>query len=288
MGSPCEVRLYAPEQGTAQQGAKIAIDEVQRLEKKYSRYRDDSITAQINSGKKLKIDGETAGLLDYADLCYQHSEGLFDITAGVLRRAWNFKSQILPKDEAINETLPLIGWSKVHWNKPYLELPIAGMEVDFGGYVKEYAADSAAIKCRQAGFAHGLVDLGGDISIIGPHPDDSPWRVGIRHPYQADNALATIHILQGGLASSGDYERGMTVNGKRYAHILNPLTGWPVENGFIAVSVMAEQCLIAGTSSTIAMLKGADEGAIWLESLELPHVWMDAQGQVGGALATQQ
>jgi thiamine biosynthesis lipoprotein len=163
-------------------------------------------------------------------------------------------------------------------------LPLAGMQLDFGGFVKEYAADRVAALCRELGLRHGLVDLGGDLAAIGPHPDGSPWRVGIRHPRAPAGAIASIAFSAGGIATSGDYERCMVVDGKRYAHVLDPKTGWPV-SGLASVTVAASHCLIAGTASTIAMLKGAQGGPAWLDRLGLPNLRVDADGNQTGPLA---
>ena len=287
MGSPCELRLYANDKKTASQIANDAIAEVNRLEKKYSRYRNDSVTTKINNsaGNKngIKIDTETALLLNYAQVGYEQSAGLFDITSGILRKAWDFRSNKIPEQQEIEALLPLIGWNKLIWNPSILCLPLQGMELDFGGYVKEYAADVAANFCILAGIQGGLVNLGGDICIIGPHPDGSPWKVGIRHPRNPSMPMSFVMLSKGGLASSGDYERFMMVDGIRYAHIINPHTGWPV-NTLASTSVCAEQCVVAGTSSTIAMLKGEQLGAAWLEELGLPYLCMKQNEEVFGTL----
>ena len=287
MGSPCELRLYANSKASAQEIATDTIAEIDRLEKKYTRYRDDSITTAINNsaGSKqgINVDDETAKLLNYAQVGYEQSEGLFDITSGILRKAWDFRSYIVPNQSDINALLPLIGWNKVEWNAPLLRLPLVDMELDFGGYVKEYAADVAANKCIQAGIKGGLVNLGGDICIIGPHPDGNAWKVGIRHPRNPNMPMSFVYLSKGGLASSGDYERFMIVEGVRYGHILNPKTGWPV-NSLASASIYAEQCIVAGTSSTIAMLKGEDYGIRWLEELGLPYICMNQQEKIFGTL----
>ena len=287
MGSPCELRLYANREQNAQQVANEAIAEINRLEKKYSRYRDDSVTTAINvsAGKKpcLEVDNETARLLDYAQVGYEQSDGLFDITSGILRKVWDFRSSRIPTQFEIEAVFPLIGWCHVEWVAPYLHLPFVGMEIDFGGYVKEYAADVAANICSQAGIAGGMVNLGGDICIIGPHPDGNGWKVGIRHPRNPNLPMSYVLLSSGGLASSGDYERFMLVDGVRYAHILNPKTGWPVKS-LASASVYAEQCVVAGTSSTIAMLKGEDKGVQWLEDLGLPYICMNQEQEIYGTL----
>ncbi|MBD2858880.1 FAD:protein FMN transferase [Spongiibacter sp. KMU-158] len=283
MASPCELRLYAERASVANKAAELAQAEVLRIEQTYSRYRDDSIVSRINAAAGLgpiAVDPETAALLNYAATAYQQSDGLFDITSGVLRRVWDFKSGQLPSDSAIADILPLVGWDKVHWDGQQILLTQPGMQLDFGGFGKEWAADSAARICREAGIEYGLVELGGDIHAMGPHPDGSPWQIGIRHPRDPENAIAVLPLKSGGLASSGDYERFMVVDGQRYSHILNPKTGWPITESFSAVSVVAPLCLLAGTGATVAMLKGQVEARNWLNSLELPFLLVAPDGQV--------
>ncbi len=287
MGSPCEIQLYALTHAEALRVAELAVADVSRLEARYSRYRSDSFLSAINrvaaSGGRITVDEETAGLLNYALACYQQSDGLFDISSGILRRAWRFDLGALPDESQIQALLAKIGWHKVRWKAPILEFPVPGMEIDFGGVVKEYAVDRAASLCLEAGIKHGSVNLGGDIRIIGPHPDGSPWRIGIRHPRRQDAFIETLLLYDGALASSGDYERCIVLDGVRYGHVLNPKTGWPVRS-LASVSVIADFCVVAGSASTIAMLK-EDHGPSWLESLGLPHLWVDVQGEVGGSLA---
>jgi len=141
----------------------------------------------------------------------------------------------------------------------------------------------AANFCRHAGIEGGLVNLGGDICIIGPHPDGASWKVGVRHPRNPSMPMSFVLLSKGGLASSGDYERFMIVDGVRYAHILNPKTGWPV-NSLASASVYAEQCVVAGTSSTIAMLKGEQQGSNWLQELGLPYICMNQDEKIFGTL----
>lgn len=275
-----ELSLYARNKKTATSVADEAIAAVDKLERKYSRYIPDSLLSQINNSagdlKGVTVDPETRALLNYSQACYEQSDGLFDVTSGVLRRIWNFQGNTLPTDEQVSETLRLIGWDKVIWNDPNFALPLPGMEIDFGGVVKEYAADTCAALCRARGIEHGLVNMGGDIHVIGAHPDGQPWKVGIQTPDDPGCVATTVNLTYGGLASSGDYQRCMVIDGKRYGHILNPKTGWPVQ-GLRAVSVIAPQCLVAGSTSTIAMLKG-EAGKQWLSDVGLPYLWFDESG----------
>lgn len=284
MGAVCALHLYAENRAAAGQAARAAIIEARRIEGRYSRYRSDSLLAEINrvaqQAGSITLDEEAAGLMDYAYACYAGSGGLFDVSSGILRRAWNFTTPNPPKQAALDALLPKVGMNKISWASPRLTFPVAGMELDFGGVGKEYAADRAAEICLTHGIQHGLVDLGGDMRVIGAHPDLTPWSIGIKHPRRPASLMASVEIRQGALASSGDYERCMVVDGKRYGHILNPLTGWPV-HGLSSVSVVADRCLVAGSISTLAMLKGV-EGIEWLRSLGVPHVWMDDEGRQGG------
>jgi FAD:protein FMN transferase len=287
MGSPCEVRVYGGAEAEATLAAARA--EVARLEAKYSRYRDDSLAARINQSAGddtgVEVDAETAHLLDYADSCFRQSDGLFDITSGILRRAWNFKAARLPAQAELDALLPLVGWKQVRWRSPLIVLPKPGMQLDFGGYVKEYAVDRVAELCRARGAQHGLVDLGGDLAVIGPHPNGKPWRVGVRDPRDPSLSLGSLPLGWGGIASSGDYERCMVVDGVRYGHILDPRTGWPVR-GLASVTIAASHCLVAGTLTTIAMLKG-ERGAAWLDATGAPCLYVTDVGRIGGSLSPQ-
>ncbi len=290
MGSPCELKLYGSAQDALDSVANAGIREVRRLERKYSRYRDDSLLSAINRSagdtQGVEVDSETAGLLDFAETCFQHSDGLFDITSGILRQVWDFRSGRLPAQEAVDALRARIGWERVCWERPRLVLPDRDMELDFGGLVKEYAVDRCAERCRALGVRHGLVDLGGDLAVIGPHPDGEPWIVGIRDPRRPREALASVPVGQACVASSGDYERFMIVDGVLYGHILDPRTGWPVRS-LAGVSVIAPLCLMAGTASTIAMLKGERDGSAWLDSLGLANLRVTQSGVISGTLAAR-
>lgn len=278
MGGPAELQLYINTADKNQhQLVQLAENEAYRLERKYSRYRDDSVTTSINNSagqqEGIQVDDETVALLNYAQIAWQQSDGLFDITSGVLRKAWDFKSNHLPDKKIITELLNNVGWQKLLWQPPLLQLPV-GMEVDFGGVVKEYAADAIATILRNQGVQHGLVELAGDISIIGPHPSGDAWKIGVRDPANPEAAIATIDVFEGAVASSGNYERFMIVDGKRYCHILNPQTGWP-GNSVAGVSVHASTCLVAGTASTTAMLLGAVQGRKWLKEGQFQHLLLE-------------
>lgn len=290
MATACRLQLRAPAGLAAGVGSRVML-EIARIEQKYSRYRPGSLLSQINrvaaAGGEILVDDETASLLDFAYTCHRRSDGLFDITSGLLRRAWDFSADSRqaapPAPGVIGALLPRIGLDKVVWRRPLLRFSVAGMELDFGGIGKEYAVDRAADICRNAGITSGLIDLGGDIVALGPRPDGQPWSIGLRHPRQPDALLCESPLDAGALATSGDYERCMLIGGRRYAHILHPETGWPVR-GLTSVTVLAPRCMVAGGVATIALLKER-RGPDWLAGTDLPHLWVDEDGRLGGSLA---
>ncbi|MBU6258345.1 MAG: FAD:protein FMN transferase [Burkholderiales bacterium] len=284
MGSPCLIRVAGPKvgAGAVQRAMGRAAAEVARIERKYSRYRGDSVVGRINAGagrpERQAVDGETADLLRFADQLHRESGGLFDITSGVLRRAWDFKAGVCPAPAEVARLLPFVGWSKVEFDGRAIRLPEPGMELDFGGFGKEYAADRAATLLREAGLHHGYVNLGGDIRLLGPMPDGAPWRLGIAHPRRAGEVACAIELGHGALATSGDYERYFVSDGRRYCHILDPHSGWPVRC-WQSASVIAPACLAAGALTTVAMLAQARAPA-WLAAQGVAWILIDAQGHL--------
>lgn len=268
-----------------EKAAQAAQAEVHRIESKYSRYRAGSVTRALQAAAGLgwvEVDAETQSLLEYADALWRQSDGLFDITAGVLRRVWDFRSGQLPTPEAVKACLAWVGWNRVLRRPGQICIPV-GMEIDFGGIGKEYAADRAAALAQVHGAQTGWVNLGGDISVIGSELGALPrphWQIGIAHPRSAFSGqmLAHIALSRGGLATSGDSERFIEVDGQRYCHILNPRTGWPVSH-WQSVSVVAASATAAGSLSTIAMLKEAD-AVPWLSAQQVQFLAVDAKGHV--------
>jgi FAD:protein FMN transferase len=285
MASRCEVRLTMADEPTARALAQLAIDEVHRIEAKYSRYRPDSVVSQISNhaGRNwVECDAETSALLDFADQLFKKSDGLFDITSGVLRRAWNFRQPVLPAADVLRELCRLVDWRSVQREAHRVRLPQAGMELDFGGFGKEYAADRAAQILMANGVRNGYVNLAGDIHVMGPQTaqsndgQDQPWLIGIQDPRDPGKLVASIPIASGALATSGDYERFFELDGQRYCHVLNPQTGQPVAY-WRSVSVLAPSAIVAGSYSTIAMLQQA-QGQVFLENSGLVYLAIDHLG----------
>jgi thiamine biosynthesis lipoprotein len=263
MASPCELFMEVDDEALANRLLSIAAKEAWRIESKFSRYLSDNPIYLINhsDGKPLEVDDEIAQLLDFAEVCWRLSEGLFDITSGVLRRIWHFDgSDQLPSQQQVEQILPLLGWQKLIWSKPILTLP-TGMEIDFGGIGKEYAVDRTLQLLQQQTDSAVLINYGGDIRADGVRISNKPWSVGIENPTHPDTPKGVLKIRQGALATSGDTRRFLIHQGKRYGHVLNPKTGWPIEASLRSATVAAGTCTEAGLLATMALLQGVEAEA---------------------------
>lgn len=260
MASPCELLIETNDPLQANHLTSIAYKESQRIEQKFSRYLPSNPLGNINNsqGKPAAIDNEIFRLLEFANSCYQLSEGMFDITSGVLRQAWNFDgSDNVPNTKSVNTLMPYIGWKKVKYDQSTITLA-KGMELDFGGIGKEYAVDCVAKLCAEsAPKISVVVNFGGDIQVTRPRQNKQPWLIGIENSGD-EGASKVLQIASGGLATSGDARRYLLKDGKRFSHILNPKTGYPIENAARSVTVAAPHCIQAGFLATLALLQGAN------------------------------
>jgi len=258
MASTCEVIIDSLDEQLVNKIGQLVATEVWRIEDKYSRYNESSALSQINlsQGASCLIDNETFLLLNFADQCYQLSDGLFDITTGILRKAWRFDcSDNIPSTTQVNNIMSLVGWDKVSYNQQQIILP-KGMELDFGGIGKEYAVDRAILLIQQLTNAPVLVNLGGDLCASAIRTNQQPWQIGIENPNINSNQTMVISLSQGALATSGDAKRFLLKNDKRYSHILNAKTGWPIDDAPHSMTVTAPQCIQAGILATLALLQG--------------------------------
>jgi thiamine biosynthesis lipoprotein len=274
MASPCEVLMEVESETLAFTILEAVVAEAARIEQKYSRYLPHNIIAQINSanGDTVEVDDETARMLDFADQLYQMSDGLFDITSGVLRTVWQFDgSDRLADKELVALTLERVGWHKCAWKNRRIQLE-PGMEIDLGGIGKEYAVDRCSQIVRDLTDKSVLINFGGDLTSSCERQQGKCWSVG-RLITGDDEPVALFRLYKGALATSGDRNRFLLRNGIRYSHILNPKTGWPVENAPHSVSVAANTCVEAGMFSTLAMLQG-NQAEDFLKQQGKPY-WID-------------
>ncbi len=264
MASPCTVLCDATNPLEAEMLAETVAEIAYGVEARFSRYRSDNIVHRINhaGGTSIEVDEETSRLLDFADKLHRLSDGRFDITSGALRKVWNFDgSDRLPEPESVRLVTRSVGWDRVRWERPVLHLP-QGMEIDLGGIGKEYAVDLAAERCKSLSKSSCLINFGGDIAVSRPRVGGKAWRIGIESIRKDGEAVQLVPLFRGGVATSGDSRRFILKNGKRYSHILDPTTGWPVENAPRSITVMAENATTAGMLATLASLSGADAEAL--------------------------
>jgi len=271
MASPCQVLIEAPVNFQAKTILENVANEAWRIEQKFSRYRDDNLLYKINHHEKCELDDEFRSLMAFANQCYEISDGLFDITSGVLRRIWNFKNmESPPSHDQIQALLPLIGWEKIELTDNSIQLP-EGMEIDLGGIGKEYAVDKCWQILKKSCPWPFLINFGGDLRVSGPRSENQAWRTGIENT-NTEQPTAFIDLKHGAVTTSGTTIQYFIHDGKRYGHILNPKTGWPVENPPLSISVAASTCIEAGILSTLAMLQGPNAKA-FLKDQEVTY-WL--------------
>jgi thiamine biosynthesis lipoprotein len=271
MASTCEVLIEGVDEAQALHLAAQAREEALRIERKFSRYRSDSVIAAIHAaqGRPLQLDDETSLLIDFAARCHGLSDGLFDVTTGVLRAAWRFDGGgHLPEPAQLRALCQRVGFQHLIWQRPWLTLPV-GMEIDLGGIGKEYAVDRVLGLLKAQSPAALLVNFGGDLAVSGPRASGGAWQVGIERPDEPV-AAGLIELSAGALATSGDAHRYLLHEGVRYGHILDPRTGWPVRGAPRSVTVAAGTCTEAGLLATLALLQGA-QAVAWLKALDHPH-----------------
>ena len=240
MASACEILVEHADETLARELVLIAQTEALRIEHKFSRYREDSVIAQVNAarGKPLSVDDEMALLLDFAGQRHPLSGGLFDVTSRVLRTAWRFDgSDHLPDPALVEALCRRVGWHRVVWQRPWLTLP-AGTELDSGGIGKKYTVDRVLALLLAQAPVPVLVNFGGDLVVSGPRSDGRAWQVGVERPLSTaspssealPSAAGLIDLSAGALATSGDARRYLLKDGIRYSHILDPRSGWPVRD----------------------------------------------------------
>lgn len=272
MASSCEILMSTEDEKLAEKLLQVAAREAWRIEQKFSRYRVDSMTSRINTsqGKPVVVDLETTQLIDFAFHCYELSNGLFDISTGILRKAWPFKQDgAPPPQELIDSLLPRIGLEKAAWQAPEFTLP-AGMQIDFGGIGKEYAVDRVLQLLMEISDEPMLVNFGGDLACNRCADEQSPWQIHIENPSNENGAGHMIEISSGALATSSNMHRFLLSDGRRHGHLLNPITGWPIAGSPLSISVAESNCTHAGMLATLAMLQG-NKAEEYLEKQEVRY-----------------
>jgi len=266
LGCPCELTLSGGNRaGTL---LKCAQEWVACFESRYSRFIESSLVGQINAragtGEWVEVDAECEALFELCDSLNFITRGVLDPTMGPLIRLY-YKASKFPEASEIEAAMRIIGWQRVERASGRVRLP-AGMSLDLGGFGKEYAVDRVAEIFEAGGVESYLINFGNDVRVLG-QPEGRPcWQIGVEDPNVLDTAVTAIGLTRGAVAASGNYRRFIEHKGKRFGHIIDPRTGYPVANGVRAVHIIADSCLEAGVHSTSAFILGAVEGLELIET----------------------
>jgi thiamine biosynthesis lipoprotein len=273
LGTSCEIQYDATaDEARAQAFERAATGWVEAFEARYSRFRPDSLVSRINAGAGVawvEVDAEMEQMLELCARLHFTTQGILDATALPLMRLWDYRAAQprLPAEAEIAAARERVGWSRVQRAPGRVFLPVAGMALDFGGFGKEYAVDIVAQIARDHGIQAALVDFGHDLRAVGLPPGRPAWHIGLEDPQQPGAHRGSIALTKGeGVASSGDYQRAVVIDGCRYGHIIDPRSGRPVANGCRQATVVAPSCLLAGVLSTTAFVLGVPAGIQFVQS----------------------
>ena len=267
MGNRFEISVVDDEEETANQHIDAAVEEIRRIEKLLTTFDPSSQTNQVNqfAGERpVKVDREVFDLISRSKIISQLTQGAFDITYGsVDKRLWNFDQEMksLPDAETAARMVRLINYRNVILDdkKGTVFLKEAGMRIGFGGIGKGYAAEMARRLLIQRGVKSGVVNAAGDLTVWGHQPNGKPWTIGIADPGSARHPFSYLDITDMAVATSGNYEKFVIIDGKRYSHTIDPKTGLPV-HGIKSVTIMSPNAEIADAMATPVMIMGISVG----------------------------
>ncbi len=270
MGTTATVQTWAPDSEMAARSVEAAYAAFARVDSLMSTWRDDSVLSSLNRSKPgqwTDVGGEVCQVLDKAKTVAAASGGAFDPTVLPLVRLWGFRGGrvALPDSADVARALGAVDHRLLELDpeSERARLLEPGMAVDLGGIAKGYALDCAAAAMRRCGATGGVIDLGGNILAFGQGPGH---QVGIVDPTREDRLLATIPLADASVATSGQYERFLTIQGRRYGHILDPRTGRPVPLG-VSVTVVSDKAILADALATAAVVLGMEQGLALLEGM---------------------
>ncbi|MDD5166693.1 MAG: FAD:protein FMN transferase [Candidatus Omnitrophica bacterium] len=242
--------------------AGIVFKEVERIENLLSKYKEDSDVSRLNKSGREIVSPEAMYVIKKAKEFWSLSDGAFDITMAPLVELWGFKDKkyVLPEQGKIDAALQLIGTDKIVFDDSnnMIEFIVPGMQIDLGAIAKGYAVDSAVEKLKEHGINNCLVNAGRQVYCLGDK-FGSPWNVAIKDP-RREGFFGLLKLKDRAVATSGDYEQYFIKDGRRYAHIFNPKTGYPAESGIVSVTVITNDSLTADALSTAIFVLGREKG----------------------------
>jgi len=273
MGTAVEIVISHHQESTAEEAIEAAFDEIRRLETEMSGWRSDSELSLINrcaGEESITVSDSLFHIISSAQEISFISEGAFDITVAVLKDVWDFHQDDpkIPDSIDITEKLPLIKYRNIIIDntKKSVFLKRPGMRIGLGGIAKGYAVDRAMQVIRDRGVRNAIVQLGGDIRLQGKR-DGQLWDVGIQHPRERDGFIGKISLSNISISTSGDYEKYFVVNGKRYHHIIDPVTGYPARL-CQSVTIVAPDTMTSDALSTTVFVLGPEKGMRLIERLK--------------------
>ncbi|MBN2302064.1 MAG: FAD:protein FMN transferase [Lentisphaerae bacterium] len=269
MGTFAAITVPATEQYMLKESASVARDTFSTINNRFSLFVPESDVSKINASAgqfPVVIQPETRPLLELCMHYAQITDGCFDPTISPLVKLWGFNGgQTLAKEpgpDTISRTKQLVEWRRMAISNMTAVLPVRDMKIDLGGIAKGYAVDECYNKLKILGLTNAIINLGGNMKCMGRPSDKSPWKIGVQNPFHEENLVGILMLRDGlAVATSGNYERFVTIEGKRYAHIIDPRTGRPVSGmaGVTVVSRSATEADVMSTALFVMGLKGARE-----------------------------
>ena len=269
MGTAVECQAFHALPGQTRPAVEAAFAAVEQVDRDMSLYRPESDVGRLNrlaAQQDMTIRGSTAAVLRESLSVGAASRGALDVTISPLLARWGFHSvrQEAPGPRQLEAALALVDYRYVHFDDANGTVRLArpGVQLDFGGIAKGYAVDRAAEALREHGVHQGMVNAGGDLRLLGRHPDGNPWVVGVQHPLTPARLLLALSLDGGAVATSGNYMRYRVYNGRRYGHLLHPQRGYPADTA-LSMTVVAPTAMRADALATAALVMGRD-GLAWL------------------------
>lgn len=271
MGSRFDITIVAKDTASAEGFIDTVIAEVTRIENLISDWRPATQISQVNQNagiRPVKVDREVFDLTRRALRLSELTGGAFDISFAAMDRIWKFDGSMtgMPSPEAVKKSVEKVGYRNIILDSVNSTIFLArsGMKIGFGALGEGYAADMCRQLMISKGVQAGIVNGSGDMNSWGRHPDGSHWKVGISNPLQRDEIFAIVPLRKSAIVTSGSYEKFVMFNGKRYTHIIDPKTGYPV-TGLSSVTITGPSAEFANGLSTSIMVLGKDEGLKLLE-----------------------
>lgn len=288
MGNRFVITVASADSVKAESLIDDAVAEIQRIESLLTTFSENSQTNQINENggiQAVKVESEVFELIVRAKRISELTDGAFDLSYGSLdKRFWNFDKTMaqLPDTQTAKEKVKLINYKNIILDKTLgtVFLKEKGMRIGFGGIGKGYAADKAAQLLRNKGVTSGIVNASGDLITWGNQPNGNPWTISLAHPDLPTEAFSKLNISNLAVATSGNYEKFVMIDGKKYSHTINPKTGYPI-SGIKSVSIICPIAELADALATPVTIMGVEAGLNLINQLNgVEGIIIDDQNHV--------